>query len=67
MLTEEEIYERFHITEQEMDKLAEEAENDAFPLAPGAAIQLRPLTAKERDSLNRLCDMYRCEETVKAL
>lgn len=64
-MNEEEICERFHITEQEMDRLTQEAENDAFPLEPGSSIQLRPITAQEQRSLDRLCDMYRRQEAER--
>ncbi|MDF7663344.1 hypothetical protein PT282_01435 [Bifidobacterium sp. ESL0763] len=52
-MNEKELNERFHITEQEMDQLAEEVENDVFSVDHDSLIKFRPITPEVRASINR--------------
>ncbi|WEV72254.1 hypothetical protein [Bifidobacterium sp. ESL0790] len=65
-MNEKEICRRFHITEEEMDKLAEEVENDTFPVDHDSLIKLRPITPEVRASINRAVAYWDAKDAEKA-
>ncbi|MDF7663343.1 hypothetical protein PT282_01430 [Bifidobacterium sp. ESL0763] len=65
-MNDDEIFERFGITAEEMDESAEAAENGTFEVDPDSIVRFRPITPEVRAAIDRAVAYWDAKDAEKA-